>query len=102
MIAGVPDVEGYFHASLPGRSLGACVSLSRRAQDAMSLERICRPALSVFGGEEEEEKPKRKLVKLQYTEEEQRAMEAAQKQVRRWPFSVSFACSDSNRPVQDE
>jgi len=42
---------------------------------------MCRPALSVFGGEEEEDKPKRKLIKLQYTEEEQRAMEAAQKQV---------------------
>ena len=35
----------------------------------------------MFGEEEEEEQPKRKLIKLQYTEEEQRAMEAAQKQV---------------------
>ena len=42
----------------------------------------------MFGGEEEEEAPKRKLIKLQYTEEEQRAMEAAQKQVRRWPLYV--------------
>ena len=42
----------------------------------------CRPALSVFGGEEEEDAPKRKLIKLQYTDEERRAMEEAQKQVR--------------------
>ena len=38
--------------------------------------------MSVFGEEEEEDKPKRKLIKLNYTVEEQRAMEAAQKQVR--------------------
>ncbi len=36
----------------------------------------------MFGEEEEEDKPKRKLIKLQYTDEEQRAMEAAQKQVK--------------------
>ena len=40
----------------------------------------------MFGGEEEEDKPKRKLIKLQYTEEEQKAMEAAQKQVQCLPL----------------
>lgn len=39
----------------------------------------------MFGEEEEEDKPKRKLIKLQYTEEEQRAMEAAAKQVSEQP-----------------
>ena len=39
----------------------------------------------MFGDEEEEDKPKRKLIKLQYTEEEQRAMEAAAKQVSEQP-----------------
>lgn len=42
----------------------------------------------MFGEEEEEEKPKRQLIKLQYTEEEQRAMEAAQKQVDCHLFSL--------------
>jgi RNA-binding protein 25 len=37
-----------------------------------------RPLLSVFGGDEEEDKPKRKLIPLTYTEEEKRAMQETQ------------------------
>ncbi|CAL8467178.1 g6714 [Coccomyxa elongata] len=37
-----------------------------------------KPLLSVFGGDDEEDKPKRKLIPLTYTEEEKRAMQEAQ------------------------
>lgn len=39
---------------------------------------ICRPLLSVFGGDEDEDKPKRKLIPLTYTEEEKLAMQETQ------------------------
>ncbi len=62
---------------------------------------MCRPSLSVFGEEEEEDKPKRKLIKLQYTEEEQRAMEAAQKQVRGQAFSSPSALDSTGLCLDD-
>ncbi len=60
-----------------------------------------RPLLSAFGGDEEEDQPKRRLIPLQYTEEELRAVQQAEQASAAEPTASPFDFEAKKRSIID-